>query len=81
MLDKKTMPTEEFIKFFRGILAKTEEARTKMDNLIKSVIEDIENYQAHLKYEEDMKKYEEDMKKYEKDMEEYNKKKLNMMKK
>ena len=63
MVDKETMPTNEFLELMRGILAKSPEARTKIDRLIKKVIDTLDSEkEAEDKYQRDMEQYERDLK-------------------
>jgi hypothetical protein len=72
MIDKKTMPSEEFLELVKGILSNSEKARIKVDTLINKIVKGIkaeEDYkEAEARYQEELKQYEEDMKKYEEDM-------------
>jgi hypothetical protein len=79
MIDKKTMPTADFLSLFRGILSKTDIARKSIDKIIDEVISELDIFH---KYKEDMERYHQEMEeydrklaKYNKDMEEYEKKK------
>ena len=86
MLDKKTMPTDEFLKMFRGILAYSMPkdhpqyeklskdipfARKTVDKLINEVIERIEDIMEQEKEEE---RYRKEMEEYDRKMEEYDRK-------
>jgi hypothetical protein len=64
LIDKETMPTEEFLELFRGILSNKPFARRKIDKMIDEIIESIE----------EMERYNAEMEQYQKDLEEYNKK-------
>lgn len=67
MVDKETMPTNEFLELMRGILAKTPEARTKVDRLIKKVIDTLDSEKgAEDQYQRDLQQYERDLKDWEK---------------
>ncbi|NBO22325.1 hypothetical protein EBU94_03155 [bacterium] len=76
MVDKRTMPTDEFLKFMEGILDNTKEAREKMDKIIDKVIKGLtaesENISNIKNYEKQMKDFAKRQKDYEKEMEEYN---------
>ena len=63
LIDKETMPTEEFLELFRGILSNKPFARRKIDKMIDEIIESIE----------EMERYNREMEQYYKDLEEYNK--------
>ena len=63
LIDKETMPTEEFLELFRGILSNKPFARRKIDSMIDEIIESIE----------EMERYNAEMEQYQKDLEEYNK--------
>lgn len=68
MVDKETMPTKDFLELMRGILAKTDRARSAVDRLINKVIETIkEDKDAMRKYQQDMDEYESRMKEIEAD--------------
>jgi hypothetical protein len=69
MIDERKMPTEEFLKFMKGILSNTPEARKKMDEIIDIIVEKLEKREKYLR---DLKEYEFKMKEYERKMEEYN---------
>jgi hypothetical protein len=72
MLDRRTMPTDEFLLFMRGILANTDEARRKVDNLIDKLIKKIEDEkEAWDKYDRDMEEYNRQMEEYKQQMAEY----------
>jgi len=76
MLDRNTMPTDEFLSFMRGILSNTDEARRKMDNLIDRLIKKVEDEkEAWDKYENDMEDYNRQMEEYNRQMAEYEKNK------
>lgn len=45
MMDEKYMTPDEFLKLFRGILNKTEEARIKVDSMISEVISELKRYE------------------------------------
>jgi hypothetical protein len=78
MVDKRTMPTSEFLKFMEGILSKTKEAREKMDEIIDLVIKRLtsekKNDSNKDKHKKEMEEYNKKMAEYEKEMEEYNRK-------
>ena len=63
LIDKETMPTDEFLELFRGILSNKPFARRKIDRMIDEIIESIE----------EMERYNAEMEQYQKDLEEYNK--------
>lgn len=66
MVDRETLKTDDFLSLMRGILAKTEEARKKVDHLIDKVIEMIKVEKEELdRYNKDMEDYERKMKDYE----------------
>lgn len=44
-----TMPAEEFLELVKGILAKTPEARTKIDEIIDDVVKELGEYEEQLK--------------------------------
>ena len=44
-----TLPADEFIALMKGILSKSDEARTKIDELIAEVIQDISQYEEEQK--------------------------------
>lgn len=69
MIDERKMPTEEFLKFMKGILSNTPEARKKMDEIIDIIVEKLEKREKYLR---ELKEYEFKMKEYERKMEEYN---------
>lgn len=86
MLDKKTMPTEEFLRAFRGILAYSMKkdhpeyeklakdipfARKTIDKLIDEVIESIEQ---KIEDDEAEAKYQKELAEYEKEMADYERK-------
>ena len=64
LIDKDTMPTEEFLELFRGILSKKPFARKKIDQMIDEVIESIE----------EIERYNIEMEEYNREMSEYNRK-------
>lgn len=45
MMDPNYMTSEEFLKLFRGILNKTQEARKKIDSIIDEVIKEFKSYE------------------------------------
>lgn len=66
MLDRETMPTDEFLDLMRGILAKTDRARTKVDALITKVINTIKaEKEADDQYRREMEEYERNLKEWE----------------
>lgn len=69
MIDERKMPTEQFLKFMKGILSNTPEARKKMDEIIDIIVEKLEKREKYLR---DLKEYELKMEEYERKMEEYN---------
>jgi hypothetical protein len=71
MIDENTLPTGEFLDLMKGILAKTPEARVKVDSLIDKVIEKL---QKRAKYLKELEEYNRKMVEYEREMEEYNRK-------
>ena len=75
MIDKKTMPSEDFLELVKGILSNSEKARIKVDALINKLVKGIKaeaDYkEAEARYQEELKQYEEDMKKYEEDMKKF----------
>lgn len=72
MLDRNTMPTDEFLSFMRGILNNTPEARRKMDTIIDKLIKKIKDEkEAWDKYENDMEEYNRQMEEYNRQMAEY----------
>jgi hypothetical protein len=67
MIDKDTMNTDEFLELMRGILSKSDSARTKVDALITKVIRTIAQEKEGLdKYRKDMDEYNRQLKDYEK---------------
>ena len=72
MLDRKNLNTEDFLKLVRGILAKTNEARVKVDKIIDAVADYIEQWKE---YDREMERYNLEMKEYEKQMAEWEKRK------
>lgn len=61
MTNEKTMPANEFVELFKGILGKTPEARKKVDSLINQVIREMDSYNKELQ-------------RYKRELEEYNRK-------
>lgn len=63
------MEADSFLKLFRGILGKTEEAKIQRDVILKEVIKKLfafyENKRLRAEYEAKLKKYQEDLKKWE----------------
>jgi hypothetical protein len=70
MLDRKNLNTEDFLKLVRGILAKTNDARVKVDKIIDAVADYIEQWEE---YDREMERYKFEMEEYEKQMAEFNK--------
>ena len=64
LLDRQTMETKDFLELVKGILTNSEKARTKVDQIIEDLINDLD-------YEGQMKRYEEEMKEYERKMKEW----------
>ena len=64
LLDRETMETKDFLKLVKGILEKSDEARSKVDSMIDDLINDLD-------YESQMKRYEEEMKEYERKMKDW----------
>lgn len=62
MIDKETMPTEQFLELMRGILNKTDKARRDIDRLINKVIKEIEELQQ---YHRDIEEYNKQMSEWE----------------
>ena len=78
MVDRKKMPTDNFLELIRGILSKTQEARIKVDSIIKMVVNSIKKFYtkkaAEEQYKADMEEYKREKEKYDREIEEYNKK-------
>lgn len=63
MIDKETMPTAKFLELMRGILSKTDKARSDVDKLIDQVIETIKIEKDEInRYNREMDDYEGRMK-------------------
>lgn len=74
MVDEDTMSAEEFLALFRGILAKTPEARKKIDDMIDRIAPKYEKFNRELEeYQKQMAEYNRQMKEYEKQMAEWSK--------
>lgn len=59
MVDKKTMPVDEFLKLIKGILNNTEKAKNDINRLLDSVINKIKSEkEAEEKYQRDMEEWE-----------------------
>ena len=78
MVDRKKTPTTDFLELIRGILSKTQEARIKVDAIIKIVVNSIKkfynNRDAQENYKREMEEYKVEKEKYDREIEEYNKK-------
>ena len=78
MVSRKKMPTEDFLELIRGILSKTQEARIKVDAIIKMVVLNIKKFYEKQRqkeqYEADMEEYRAQKEQYDREIEEYNKK-------
>ena len=76
MVDRKKMTPTEFLELIRGILSKTQEARIKVDAIIKIVVNSIKKFydkkEAKEKYEREMSEYKIKKEKYDKELEEWN---------
>jgi len=44
MMDESYMSPEEFLKLFRGILNKSDEARNKVDSIITEIVDELKKY-------------------------------------
>lgn len=44
MMDKNYMTSKEFLKLFRGILNKTDEARKKVDSMVKEIVDELKKF-------------------------------------
>jgi hypothetical protein len=71
MVDVETMPTQEFLDLMRGILAKTPEARKKVDKLLEEVSKKLDK---RAQIDADLRRYEIEMEKYKRDLAEWEKK-------
>jgi predicted nucleic acid-binding Zn-ribbon protein len=86
MFDKNTMPTEDLLRAFRGILAFSMRkdhpeyekltkdipfARKTIDKFINQLLKKFEDEKE---YQKELEEYEKSMREYEKEMEEYNRK-------
>jgi hypothetical protein len=66
MIDKESMPTDQFLELMRGILSKTDKAKRDVDRLLDKVIKMIEEEKAGLDdYNKKMDEYERQLKDYE----------------
>ena len=66
MIDKETMPTDQFLELMRGILSKTDKAKRDVDRLLDKVIKMIEEEKAGIDdYNRKMDEYEQELKNYE----------------
>ena len=45
MMDESYLKPDDFLKLFRGILNKTDEARKKVDSMISEIVEDLKKYE------------------------------------
>ena len=45
MMDENYMSSEDFLKLFRGILNKTEEARRKIDSIVSEIVAELKKYE------------------------------------
>ena len=68
MTDEEKIPLDEFLRFIKGILAKTQDARDMMDAIIEEIVEKLKNRD---KYFKELEEYQLKMKEYEKQMKEY----------
>ena len=46
MMDEEYMTPDEFLKLFRGILNKSDEARQKVDSIIEDIVKDLRDYEV-----------------------------------
>lgn len=66
MIDKQTMPTADFLKLMKGILAKSPEARVKVDELIERVLTKIrDDKEAMDRYNQELEEYNRQMAEFE----------------
>jgi hypothetical protein len=66
MIDKESMPTDEFLELMRGILSKTEKAKREVDRLLTKVIKLIEEEKSGIDdYNRKMDEYERELRDYE----------------
>lgn len=66
MIDKQTMPTVDFLKLMKGILAKSPEARVKVDELIERVLTKIRDDKEALdRYNRELEEYNRQMAEFE----------------
>ena len=60
MIDKNTMPTEDFLSLMKGILSRTAYARRKIDEMISEIIEETRDYEEQMgEYERQLAEWEE----------------------
>jgi hypothetical protein len=59
MIDKKTMPTSEFLELMRGILSNTSEARLKVDSLVSKICDKLRSKEEQkIAYQKELEEYE-----------------------